>query len=128
MKYLWDTHAWIWAANDDRQLSRKARGLLAASAPADHAIADISLWEAAMLIARGRVTLLGKPEAWFARALANITVLPIASGIALHAVAPGWAHQDPADRLIAATALEHKLTLVSKDRTIAAWGGVNVVW
>ena len=128
MKYLWDTHAWIWAANDDAQLSRKARAVLVASTPGEHAIADISLWETAMLIARGRVTVPGAPEVWFERALATVTVLPISTGIALHSAAPGWAHQDPADRLIVATALEHGLTLVSKDATIAKWGGVKVLW
>ena len=128
MKFLWATHAWIWAANNDAQLSRKARALLAASAPAEHAIADISLWEAAMLIARGRVIVPGAPEVWFELALATVTVLPISSGIALHSAAPSWAHYDPADRLIAATALEHGLTLVSKDAAIAKWGGVKLLW
>jgi PIN domain nuclease of toxin-antitoxin system len=55
-------------------------------------------------------------------------VLPISSGIALHSATPGWAHQDPADRLIVATALEHGLTLVSKNTTITAWGGVKTIW
>ncbi len=128
MKYLWDTHAWIWAANNDAQLSRKARALLAATVPAEHAIADISLWETAMLMARGRVAVPGAPQVWFAQALATVTVLPISSGVALHSADAGWAHHDPADRLIVATALEHGLTLVSKDAAIAKWGGVRVLW
>jgi len=57
VKYLWDTHAWIWAANNDAQLSRRVHQLLLNSEPAGHAIADISLWETAMLAGRGRVTL-----------------------------------------------------------------------
>ncbi len=128
MKYLWDTHAWIWAANNDAQLSRRARQLLLHTEPAEHAIADISLWETAMLAARGRVTLTGPLERWFDHALASITVLPITKGIAVHAASPAWAHQDPADRLIVATALEHGLALVTKDAAIAKWGGVKVIW
>jgi PIN domain nuclease of toxin-antitoxin system len=39
-----------------------------------------------------------------------------------------WAHRDPADRLICATALEHKIPLVTHDLEITRWGGVQVVW
>ncbi len=128
MRYLWDTHAWIWAANDDGSLSRRARQLLTSSGPTDHAIADISLWEVAMLVARGRVVLNVSLERWLDQALANVSVLPISKGVALRATAAEWTHQDPADRLIVATALEHGLVLVSKDATITQWGGVKVVW
>ncbi|MGH7957239.1 MAG: type II toxin-antitoxin system VapC family toxin [Opitutaceae bacterium] len=128
MKYLWDTHAWIWAANNDAQLSRRARQLLRNSEPAEHAIADISLWETAMLAGRGRVTLTAPIERWLDHALAHITVLPITKGIAVHSASSTWAHHDPADRLIVATALEHGLTLVTKDTAIARWGGVKTVW
>jgi PIN domain nuclease of toxin-antitoxin system len=31
-------------------------------------------------------------------------------------------------RLIVATALEHKLTLVTHDKEISRWGGVPVFW
>jgi PIN domain nuclease of toxin-antitoxin system len=34
---------------------------------------------------------------------------------------------DPADRLIAATALCHDLTLVTADERIVGWGGVRVL-
>jgi PIN domain nuclease of toxin-antitoxin system len=128
VKYLWDTHAWVWAANNDPQLSRRARQLLLNTPATDHALADISLWEVAMLVARGRLTMAGSLDAWFDRALAPMTVLPISKGIALHATSSGWAHRDPADRLIVATALEHGLTLVSKDTGITTWGGVAVEW
>jgi len=36
--------------------------------------------------------------------------------------------QDPADRLVCATALEHKLTLVTQDKEITRWRGVPVIW
>ncbi len=70
----------------------------------------------------------GSLERWFERAIATVTVLPITKGIAIHSVATSWSHQDPADRLIAATALEHGLTLVTKDATITKWSGVKVLW
>lgn len=128
MKYLWDTHAWIWAANNDAHLSRRARQLLQHTPPIDHAIADISLWETAMLAAGGRIVVTGSLDLWFERAIATVAVLPITKGIALHSASAAWTHRDPADRLIVATALEHGLTLVTKDSAIAKWGGVNTVW
>ena len=128
VKYLWDTHAWIWAANSDANLSHRVRQLLLATAASQHAVADISLWEVAMLAARRRITPAVPIEQWMERALASVTVLPITKGIALHSASTVWAHYDPADRLIVATAVEHGLTLVTKDAAIAKWGGVKVVW
>ncbi len=81
-----------------------------------------------MLAMRGRIVLIGPLERWMEQATASVTVLPITKGIAIHSAAAAWAHQDPADRLIVATALEHGLALVTKDTAIAKWGGVKVMW
>jgi PIN domain nuclease of toxin-antitoxin system len=55
-------------------------------------------------------------------------VLPVTAQIAWRSVSLDWTHKDPADRLIVATALVHKLTLITHDKEISRWGGVPVVW
>ncbi|MCL6639871.1 MAG: hypothetical protein K6T92_00720 [Candidatus Rokubacteria bacterium] len=64
---LLDTHAWLWLALDPGRLSSgAARAIRRALRATGLAMAFISLWEAAMLIARGRVVPQGTPEVWLA--------------------------------------------------------------
>lgn len=121
MKYLLDTHAWIWAANGDRRLPRKMRTLLDAAPRSDVALLDISLWEAGRVHRAGELTS-DDPAAWFAEALAHVVLLPLAPDIVLAEQALPWPHRDPADRLIVSAALVRGLRLLTVDRTILEAG------
>ena len=115
--HLLDTQAWIWfVARDPR-----AADVAALPAKATLAISGISLWEAAMLDAKGRVRLLPNREAWFEGAVGGLglLVLPITVSVAARSVA--WPEKfpgDPADRIIAATAVEANAELITADRRI----------
>jgi PIN domain nuclease of toxin-antitoxin system len=37
-------------------------------------------------------------------------------------------HGDPVDRILVATALEHAIPLISKDKRISAYQGLKVIW
>ena len=100
--------------------------------PADTlAIVDISPWEAAKLVELGRLEL-SVPLSEFFRLdiTTELTVLSISPAIAERATA--WEasgfHKVPADQLIAATALAHKLRRVSDDSRIRQRGGVPMLW
>ena len=127
MKYLWDTHAWIWASLGSPRLG-KAAARLGNEIASAHAIADISLWEAAMLIECGKVPITVSIDEWISRASESTSILPITPAIAARSAGLKWPHADPADRLIVATAIEHKLSLVSADRAITLGGLVPIVW
>ncbi len=124
-----DTHVLIYDALEPKRLSTRARralegpnGPLAAS--------DISLWEMAMLIARGRVEP-GVDAARFIQDVIDaraIRVLPITAQVAVLAQSSDFAHGDPADRIIAATAMAHRASLVSADRQLARTRGLEVIW
>jgi PIN domain nuclease of toxin-antitoxin system len=126
VKYLLDTHAWIWAANGDRRLPRKMRTLLEAAPRSDVGLLDISLWEAGRVHRHGDLTS-GDPGAWFAEALAHVVLLPLAPDIVLAEQALAWSHRDPADRLIVSAALVRGLRIVTVDRTILDAGLVATV-
>ncbi len=89
-------------------------------------ISPISAWEIGMLVSRGRLQLLIRPERWFANLfeapgvqLADMSPdLLIASSFL-----PGQPPNDPADRIVAATARELGATLVTRDRVLLAYGG-----
>jgi len=70
----------------------------------------------------------GDRRRWLREASEKFTVLPLTPEIALRSTELDWAWKDPADRLIVATALEHGLALITRDRQIARWGGVKVLW
>lgn len=124
-----DTHAWIWWVTDDRRLSKKARRTL--DAERSVGVCAISVWEVAMLVAKGRLRLDRDVKTWVNDALAadSIELLPLTPDVALTAAALGSAiHADPADRMIIASALTHDAQVVTKDDAIAGTGIVRCVW
>ena len=53
---------------------------------------------------------------------------PLTNDAALLAARFEWPHRDPFDRMLAATALEHDLFLISKDRAFSTLPGLRVIW
>jgi len=114
-----DTNAIIFDALQPARLSRNARSLIEqAYAQDDLACCDISLWEIAMLVSKGRLDP-GVPALEFVKlaiAARSIRVLAINPEIADLAVSFDAAiGADPADRLVAATAVFHRATLITTD-------------
>ena len=128
MRYLLDTHAVLWSAADSIRLSATVRRLLKEKPPTDFGVAAISLLEIARLGRAGEVDLKPDPAEWLEDLPQRYDILPLTPGIAWRMVTLHWTHRDPADRLICATALEHKLTVITQDREITRWGGVPVIW
>jgi PIN domain nuclease of toxin-antitoxin system len=93
------------------------------------AIASITLWEIAMLAEKKRLTLDRDVLVWLEETITNTgaRVLPLTPQIAVltTSIAP---LRDPADRMIAATALAHNAPLVTKDDRIRKSGVVETIW
>jgi len=128
MKYLLDTHAAIWASEEDPLLSVRVRNLILDSSPNDFVIADTTILEVARLIHHDPLLLKGEPIERLEKLCALFKPIQMTIKIAWRSVTLDWAHRDPADRLICATALENELTLITRDRKITEWGGVPVFW
>jgi PIN domain nuclease of toxin-antitoxin system len=119
---LLDTHVWLWVVAGAPDLSAKARDTIIEPATAGTLrIAAISLWEIALLAARGRIILGKSIGLWLEEALADPApaVDPLTPQIAIESYAlPDLFHGDPADRLIVATARVANATLMTRDRRI----------
>jgi PIN domain nuclease of toxin-antitoxin system len=117
-----DTHAWIWWVQADPRLDRRTVESLDALGPDDRPLlCDISLWEVAMLVALGRLTLGESLESWLDAAAdpRTVAVLPVTPAIASEvARLPDTFHRDPADRLIVASCRVLARPLVTRDRAI----------
>jgi len=135
VKYVLDTQAWIWSVLDHPRLSRRARAALGAVPRQDRiGIAAVSLKEAAWHLARGRVVVdedFGPWPLWLRTAASSpqLDVLPLTVDVAIDSEDLGDTFPpDPADRLIAATARVHDLTLITSDRRIRRSGLVRTLW
>jgi len=124
---LLDTHAWIWAVADPRQLSAAARRRIAAEPSVG--VSAISTWEVAMLVAKARLRLDRDVLTWLRDALARrpMTLLPLTPEVAVASTALTL-HGDPSDRIIVATALEHGADLVTADVALRKARIVRCVW
>lgn len=127
-----DTHIWVWWVSGLQPLSPKARRLISA-ARAENALylSSISVWEVAQLTTRGRLQLTMDVADWVAKseALPFVHFIPVDNVIALKSVQlPGTLHQDPADRMIIATALTLGFPLITRDEKIARYPHVRTIW
>jgi PIN domain nuclease of toxin-antitoxin system len=122
---LLDTCAVIWVANDE-PIGKEARSAIVAALMADEWIyvSPITAWEVGLLAARGRIGLRMSPDKWFDRLLGapGIRLAEMPPGVLIaSSFLPGDDPADPADRIIAATAREYDLRLVTRDRRLLAY-------
>ena len=126
-----DTHAVVWSSFEPSRLSRPAIDALvkARNEGAGLAIADMTLWEIAMLVSRRKILIPSSLNVYLRQIEARFTVLPLSGDIAQRSVAFSDAYPgDPADRIIGATALVHNLPLVTADERIRRSGEVPCIW
>lgn len=93
-------------------------------------VSAISAWEVGMLVAKGRLSLTRAPIDWFDSFLIDreASVLDVTPSILVAAsFLPALIHNDPADRILVATAREHDLTIITRDRAVLAYGAAGHV-
>lgn len=130
MKLLLDTHVWIWRLLEPERVSGDAEQAIA-DTDSEVFLSPISTWETLMLARKGRLTLLPSPTEWVLEGLRRsaLRAVPLTHEIALRTGRlDGFESEDPADRFLVATALEHGLTLVTADSAMQAFPPVTTLW
>ena len=126
-----DTHALVFdALSPDLLGSESARAIEESHGTGDLACADISLWEIAMLIEKGRLEVDASIEDFLTAVIAarRLNVLPVTPAIAALSASSIVPEGDPADRLIAATAISHGATLITKDERLIGLRNLPTIW
>ena len=129
MKLLLDTHVWIWTQEAPERIGAATMAALAEVGNTLF-VSTISTLEIARLVDGGQLAIKGSLERWIRRSLELIQArtLEISHDVAIEAYAlPQPFHRDPADRLLAATARRHELTLVTADERILAYPAVATI-
>ena len=119
---LLDTCALLWLGGAPERLSSSTRRRIEA---ADFVYASpISLWEVTFKCEIGKLQLATPPEEWFEilKEDFGVAVLPLTETIAAKAARLPLHHRDPADRFIIASALVHRLPVVTGDRRFPLYG------
>jgi PIN domain nuclease of toxin-antitoxin system len=119
---------WLWAVEGSARLTPRVRRLLVNPA---HQIwlSPISVLEMSTLIEKGRMRTDRGLQRWLAQARELVPTLeaPVTMAIAEEAASLPGAIHDPADRIIAATAITLDLTLVTADTALLNLKGINLL-
>jgi PIN domain nuclease of toxin-antitoxin system len=128
LKFLLDTHIWLWnSLEPDRLSPRVAKEL--DNLENEIWLSPVSIWELRLLHNKGRLRLIPDAASWINDNLARLNVreAPLTFEVALAISSLKLPHNDPADGFIAATAKVFGLTLVTADEQLFKLADIKVL-
>lgn len=119
MRFLLDTHCWLWLQIEPERLSSTLLDTMAARS-SELYLSAASAWEIGIKHAAGRLPLPEPPSIYVEESMrrSGATGLPISHLHALAAAALPLHHRDPFDRVLVAQAQVEGLTLVTADAVL----------
>ncbi len=128
MKFLLDTHAFLWFVNDSKKMPEHLFDLL--ESDVDLCLSIASLWEIAIKVNINKLTLPKNYEQFIDEQIKinDIEILPISlSHLQIITTLP-LHHKDPFDRLIIAQAIEKNITIISRDSAFNFYTEIKTIW
>jgi PIN domain nuclease of toxin-antitoxin system len=128
VKYMLDTHAFLWFVLDDRRISAKAKSIIQDSKN-EIFFSAASAWEMAIKVNLNRLKIIGNLEPFIIEQLSTNNIVPLSITIyhALYTEQLPQIHKDPFDRIIIAQSIVENLQLISTDKDIRKYK-VATVW
>jgi PIN domain nuclease of toxin-antitoxin system len=126
---LLDTCCLLWLVMEPDRLTETAKQTLRQHVGMLH-VSAITAFEIGQKHAAAKLDLPFAPAEWFGRACTahGLTILPLTAQQAFAAAALPLLHRDPFDRLLTATALLQRLTLLTPDPLIRQYPQVTTTW
>lgn len=128
MRFLVDTHAWLWWDTAPEKLGKRARAAMA-DAESVLSFSAASGWEIATKYRSGKLELPNEPRKFVAElmqfAAARELTVTIEHAIKSAALPPH--HRDPFDRLLVAQAQIEELVIITNDENILKYD-VKTLW
>ena len=114
MKFLLDTHVFLWAITDESRLSARARTVMASG---DSWFSVASIWEVIVKVQAGRMSLPRPAGPFLTSELASsrVQILPITLDHVLRVETLDLHHRDPFDRILVAQSIEENLPVLTAD-------------
>lgn len=123
MRYLLDTHVWLWMLAAPERLGRAARSVI--EDPANRLLLSAaSSWEIAIKYAMGRLVLPAAPEIYVPdrMRLTGVEGLAIEHRHATRVASLPAHHRDPFDRMLIAQAQVEGVAVVTADAALEPYG------
>jgi PIN domain nuclease of toxin-antitoxin system len=127
MKFLLDTHTFVWLHLDQKQLSTQVRAIIAS--PANTVLFSYAIWELQIKIQLHKLHLTTSLADAIKMQQQNnhVSLLPIDMHHIFRLESLPLLHRDPFDRLIIAQSIAEGLPILSKDSAFAQYPTV-VIW
>ena len=126
-QYILDTHALLWMQDDSGQLSENARNILVDNKSRLY-LSIASFWEISIKQSLGKLELsYSMDDLNNACEISRITILPIEISFLKQLQLLPFIHKDPFDRIIAATAIDLNLKVITRDEYIKQYK-LETVW
>ena len=128
MRYLLDTHAFLWFINDAPELSQQAKSIIEDGSH-ELELSIASIWEMAIKVSIGKLSI-QLPFATFIEQqlqINQIRTLAIAFRHAAYIATMPPHHRDPFDRLIIAQAQIEQIPIIGVDAVFDTYG-VTRIW
>ena len=128
MKLLIDSCTFIWLCAEPKHLSATAKKALQKKENSLY-LSEVSIMEICFKHTSGKLTLPSAPPVWIESQIEtwNLSVLTISRATIYRAGELALHHRDPFDRLIIASALENRATIVTPDPEFEKYP-VSVTW
>jgi len=128
MKYLIDTHTFIWYANGDSKLSTTAKEIIDSNH--EKFISLASLWEMAIKVNIGKLTFTAPFEDVINKQIKinNYKILPIRKAHLFKLINLNLQHRDPFDRMMICQALVENIPIITIDKVFHQKNNLTIIW
>jgi|SRR5215467_3537604 len=128
MKFLLDTHIWLWIHREPLRLTSEVNQYIA-DPDNELWLSPVSIWELIILVEKNKVILREGVGKWVEKSRRELSLRDAVFSweVAQELVSTSLGHRDPGDRFLVATSRVYDLTLITADEQLMRVPGLAVL-